>query len=149
MSSYLISIHSSSDIYHGPRRAMLGDDEIFSSSVRALLHLSLQKRCHCQPDDARTRTSTNQLRRRYASTDPAIPWPPDATSLSWFPSHKFRSPSGLRGNTTATRSRETGGIPSRAAFSSATESAPPDSGRTVATVAFCFYLGIIVQSLTN
>ena len=37
---------------------MLGDDEIFSSSVRALLHLSLQKRCHCQPDDARTRTST-------------------------------------------------------------------------------------------
>ena len=63
---------------------MLGDDEIFSSSVRALLHLSLQKRCHCQPDDARARTSTNQLRRRYASTDPAIPWPPDATSLSWF-----------------------------------------------------------------
>ena len=93
---------------------MLGDDEIFSSSVRALLHLSLQKRCHCQPDDARTRTSTNQLRRRYASTDPAIPWPPESgrhfavlVSVTRIP-FAFR----LRGNTTATRSRETGGIPS-------------------------------------
>jgi hypothetical protein len=41
MSSYLISIHSFIIGYHGQRRAMLGDEEIFSSSVRALLHLSL------------------------------------------------------------------------------------------------------------
>ena len=42
---------------------------------------------------------------------------------------------------------------SKAVFSSAPDSAPPDSGGTVATllntVAFCFYLVIIVPSLPN